>query len=147
MRHRAGSNDDEVERLKQRIRQLEQRLQPPAPRPASPVRMVRCFEIARGFEDCRDLGGTQDYRQFFFVPRVRDVFDHPVPMENVVIEKAQCAHRLIEQRPRDLLLLNQEQLVLPDVFRSQPIREESEVLRELRDAADVNRDGVRRIVA
>jgi hypothetical protein len=105
------------------------------------------LEIGRGFKPCRDLGGTQDYRQFFFVPRVREVFDHPVPMEDVVIEKAQGAHRLIEQRPRDLFALNQEQLVLPDVFRSQPIRRESEVLRELRYAADVNRDRVGRIVA
>jgi hypothetical protein len=95
------------------------------------------LEIGHGFEHCRDLGGTQDYRLFFFVPRVRDVFDHLV--EDVVIEEAQSAHCLIEQRPRDLLLLNQEQLVLPDVFRSEPIRGESEELRKLRDAADVNR--------
>ena len=36
MRQRAVSNDDEVERLKQRIRELEQRLQPPAPHVANP---------------------------------------------------------------------------------------------------------------
>jgi hypothetical protein len=68
------------------------------------------------------------------------VFDHPVPVKDVVIEKAERAHRLIEQRPRDSFPLNQEQLVFPDVFRSQPIRRETEVLREVRDAADVNRD-------
>jgi len=46
------------------------------------------------------------------------VFDHPVSVEDVMIEKAQGAYRLIEQRSRDLSPLNQEQLVLADVFRS-----------------------------
>jgi hypothetical protein len=56
------------------------------------------------------------------VPRVGNVFDHPVAVEDVVIEKAQRAHRLIEHRPCDLFPLDQKQLVLADVFGSEPIR-------------------------
>jgi hypothetical protein len=70
------------------------------------------------------------------------MFNHPVAVQHVVIEKPQRAHRLIEHRPRDLFPLNQEQLVLPHVFRSQPIRSEFEMLSEFGDAADVNLDRV-----
>jgi hypothetical protein len=85
------------------------------------IKMV-LFEVSGGVEDGCDFGGTQDYRQFFLVPRVRNVFNHPVAVEDVVIEEAQRAHRLVEHRPRHLLALNQKQLVLPDVFRSEPLR-------------------------
>ena len=75
------------------------------------------------------------------------MFDHPVAVEDVVIEKAQGAHRLIEHCPCDLFPLNQKQLVLADVFGSEPIRRESEMLSEFRYAADVSVDRVGRVVA
>jgi hypothetical protein len=56
------------------------------------------------------------------VPRIRNIFNHPVAAHQVVIEKAQCAHCLIEHCSRDLFPLNQEQLVFRAVFRSQLIR-------------------------
>jgi hypothetical protein len=104
------------------------------------------FEITGSFEDCCDFSGTQDYRQFFLVPRVRNMFNHPVAVEDMAIEKAQSAYGLIEHRPRDPFSLNQKQLVLPDVFGSEPIRGEFEMLSEFCDAADVNLDGVGRVV-
>ena len=80
------------------------------------------FEVAGGFKYGCNFGGTQNHRQFFLVPRVGNMFNHPVTVQDVAIEKAQGAHRLIEHRPRDFFLLNQEQLVLPDVFWSELIR-------------------------
>jgi hypothetical protein len=65
------------------------------------------FEVAGGVEDGCDFGRTQDYRQFFLVARVRNAFNHPVAVEDVMIEEAQRAHRLIEHRPGDLFALNQ----------------------------------------
>ena len=45
------------------------------------------FEVAGGFEDCRHFRGTQYYRQFLLVPRVRNMFNHPVAVQGVMIEK------------------------------------------------------------
>jgi len=42
-------------------------------------------------------------------------------MEHVVVEKTQRTYGLVEQRPRKLFPLHQEQLVLADVFRSESI--------------------------
>ena len=64
-----------------------------------------------------------------------------------MIEKAQGTHRLIEQRPRGLFLLDQEQLIFPDVLGPEPIWWESKVLSEFRYAADVSVDRVGRVVA
>ena len=55
------------------------------------------------------------------------MFNYPVAVEDVAIEKAQGAYRLREQRPGDFFPLNQEQLVLTDMLRSQPIWGEAEV--------------------
>jgi hypothetical protein len=49
------------------------------------------------------------------------MFDHPVSMQDVMVEKTQRAYGLVERRPRELFPLDQEQLVLSDVFRSESI--------------------------
>src|SRR5580704_15489943 len=100
------------------------------------------FEVAGDCKDRRYFGGAQDDRQLLFVSRVRDMFDHPVSVQCVVIEETQCAHGLVEDRPGDLLLLDEEELVLPDVFGAEPIRRGPKMLGEPGHATDVNLDGV-----
>src|SRR5216684_394002 len=70
------------------------------------------FEVRRALEECGYFGGAQDHRQLLLVPRIRNIFDHPVPMQDVVVEKTQRAYGLVERRPRELFSLDQEQLVL-----------------------------------
>jgi len=75
-----------------------------------------------------------------------DAFDGDFPVEGVGIEEAQGADGLDIGWKRDLFLFHQEQLVLANVFSTEPIRRAAEVLREGFDAMQVNPDGGRRIV-
>jgi len=95
------------------------------------------FEVVSDPEERRHFSRAQDDRQLLLVPGIRNVFDHPVSVEGVVIEEAQCAYGLVEDRPRHLFVLDQKQLVLPDVFRAQPIRRGTKVLGEVSHATDV----------
>ena len=70
------------------------------------------------------------------------MFDHPLAMQDVMVEKTQRAYGLVERRPRELFLLDQEQLVIADVFRAQPIGCGSKVLGEVSQAPDVCALGV-----
>jgi len=45
------------------------------------------FEVRRVLEERDDFGRAQDDRQFLLVPRVRNMFNHPVSVQGVVIEK------------------------------------------------------------
>jgi hypothetical protein len=66
------------------------------------------------------------------------MFYHPVAVQSVVIEKAECANRLIEPAHETLFPLHQVQLILADVLRSEPIRRGAKMPREISDAADVS---------
>ncbi len=83
------------------------------------------FEVADGFADGRHFGRAQHYRELLLVPRGGNMFNHPLAVEDLVREKAQGAHRLIEQRPRGFFLLDQEQLIFSDVLGPEPIWWES----------------------
>src|SRR5260370_20297182 len=100
------------------------------------------FEVAGDPKDRRYFGAAQDDGQLLFVSRVRNMFDHPVSVQRVVIEESQCAHGLVEDRPGDLLLLDEEELVLPDVFGAEPIRRAPKMLAEPGHPTDVNLDGL-----
>lgn len=53
------------------------------------------FEVASGFEYGCDFGGTQDDREFLLVPQIRNMFNHPVAVQHVVIKKPQCPYGLL----------------------------------------------------
>jgi hypothetical protein len=65
------------------------------------------------------------------------MFDHPLSMQHVMVEKPQGTYGLVERRPRELFLLDQEQLVSADVFRAQPIWGGSKVLGKISQTPDV----------
>src|SRR6266849_2542855 len=54
------------------------------------------FKVRRALEECGYFGGAQDHRQLLLVPGIRNIFDHPVPMQDVVVEKTQRAYGLVE---------------------------------------------------
>jgi len=83
--------------------------------------MARCFEVWCALEECCHFGRAQDHRQFLLVPGVRNVFNHPVSVQHVVVEKTQRAYGLVEQRPRELFPPDQEQTGILDMFRSELI--------------------------
>ena len=63
-------------------------------------------------------------------------------MQDVMVEKTQRAYGLVERRPRELFLLDEEQLVIADEFGAQSIGCGSEVLGEVSQAPDVCALGV-----
>jgi hypothetical protein len=56
------------------------------------------------------------------------MLDHPLSTQYAVVEKAQRANGLVERRPRELFLLDQEQLIRSDLLRSEAIGRGSKVL-------------------
>src|ERR1700758_4759124 len=100
------------------------------------------LEIWRALEDCGYFSGAQDHRQSVLVPRVGNEFDHPVPMQDVVVEKPQRAYSLIELRPRELFTLDQAQLILADVFGSELIGRGVKMLGKVGHTTDVCTLGV-----
>src|SRR2546425_528707 len=95
------------------------------------------FEIRRALKDCGYFSGAQDNRQLLLVARIRNIFDHPVPMQDIVVEETQRAYSLIEWRPRELFPLDQEQLVLADVLASELIWRGFKVLGKVGHTTDV----------
>jgi hypothetical protein len=60
--------------------------------------MVRCLRLRVASKTAATSAGLKT-RQLFLVPRVWNVFNHPVAVEDVMIEEAQGTNRLIEQCP------------------------------------------------
>ena len=58
-------------------------------------------------------------------------------MQDVMVEKPQRTYGLVERRPRELFLLDQEQLVLADVLRPEPIRGGLKVFGEVGDTTHI----------
>ena len=94
-----------------------------------------------------DFRGAQNHREFLFVARQRDAVDADGKMQRVGVEKPESANRLNIGRQRDLFLLDQVQLIFPDLFRSEQIGRFAEVFGELSDAANVSGDGSGGVVA
>jgi hypothetical protein len=75
------------------------------------------------------------------------MLDDPVPLKGGAVQKAQGADGLVEAAPRDLLLLDQIQLVSADLLRSELFRGPMEVTGEQRDAFDVRLLGLHGVIA
>ena len=73
--------------------------------------------------------------------------DGPVLLEGGAVEESQGAHGLIESGPGGVLLADQEELIGPDLLRSQKGGRFSEVLSELGHRPEVGVDRVGREVA
>src|SRR5712691_3099240 len=95
------------------------------------------LEVRRVLEECGDLGRAQDHRQLLLVAGIRNMFDHPLAMQDVMVEKTQRAYGLVERRPRELFPLDQEELVLAHVFRSESIWRGFKVLGKVGHTPDV----------
>src|SRR3990172_1006313 len=63
----------------------------------------------------RYLSNTQYFGKPFLLLRERDLLHYPFPLQRLPVEEFQRAHRLIEERPRCLLLIHQVPLILPNL--------------------------------
>ena len=79
-----------------------------------------CFEPAWGLEDGGDFRWAEDRREGFRPLGLRD--EHARLVEGDVVEKAQGTDGLHDERPRDVPLVDEIELILADVLGAQPIR-------------------------
>src|SRR5271155_5091690 len=100
------------------------------------------FEVRRDLEECCYFGRAQDQRKLLLLPMVRNMFNHPVSVQDIVVEKTQRTYGFVEHRPRELFLLNQEQLILTDMFRSEPIWLDFKMFGKVGHATDVSALGM-----
>src|SRR5262245_33031884 len=105
------------------------------------------FEMARGAEQRRDFGLTQDRRERFRPLGLGNVGEHLGLAERDVIEKAQGTDGLHDEGPGDVLLLDEIELILADLLGAKPRRGGPEMLSKLGHTAEIAFDRLRRIVA
>ena len=74
------------------------------------------------FEEPNDVLGVQDDRQRLAALRQRQGLDRPLPLERDLIEEAQGRHRTRHRCRRELPVIDQVQLVGPDVLGTEPFR-------------------------
>jgi len=63
-----------------------------------------------------------------------------------VIEKAQGTDGLTDQRPGDVLVLDEIELILPDLFGAEAVRRGAKVVGKLGDTAEIAVDSLGGIV-
>ena len=99
------------------------------------------FEVSFSLQECSNFRLTEHGRQPLLVSRIGDVFDHPLLTESNVIEEAESTDMLVEHRPGNPPLFDEEELILADMFGAKLIRGFIEMLSEVSDTADVSFDG------
>ena len=76
---------------------------------------------------------TEDDGQSLHWLRKRDVINHLLSAEGLLVKEAEVTNILIEHGPGGLLLLEKEELVVADVFGTEQVRRLIEVLCEFSD--------------
>src|SRR5438270_43492 len=94
-----------------------------------------------------DFGGAQNHGELLFVPRQRNAIEGNGNMQCVGVKKAECADGQNIGRKRNLLLLDQVELIFSDLFCAQQVRRFAEVFGELSDVANVGSNGAWGVVA
>ena len=101
------------------------------------------FEAAGSLEQGRHFGLTQDRREGLGPLGLRDIGEHVGLAERHVVEKAQATDGLHDERPGDVPLVDEIELILADVLGAKVIRGGAKVLGELGDTAEVGFDRFR----
>ena len=83
---------------------------------------------------------TQNGRQGFRALGLGDIGEHVGLAERHVVEKAQGTDRLHDERPGDVSLMHEIELILADLLRPQPIRGGAKGLGKVGDAAEIGLD-------
>ena len=104
-------------------------------------------EVCRRRQQRFDLFPAQNDREFLLAAWHRNAVDVELPVQGMAVKETQSADGLNVCRRADLLLVEQVQLVLPDLLRAELVRRLVEVCGELGDRADVTVHRRRCIVA
>jgi hypothetical protein len=105
------------------------------------------LEVGDDPQETLDLLAAEHYRESLGLLGKGDVLDHVGLAQTDAVEKAQGTDTLIDLGPGTLLSLDEEELKLADLGRTESIGGLAEVLGEFGNAVDVDLDGPRRIVA
>ena len=95
------------------------------------------FEAAGSLEQGRHFGLTQDRREGLRPLGLRDIGEHVGLAERHVVEKAQGTDGLHDERPGDVPLVDEIELILADLFGAKAIRGGPKVLGKLGDTAEI----------
>ena len=104
-------------------------------------------EVARGREQRRDIGPTQDHGQLLLAAWIGNVLDHPGDAQGGVIKEPESAHGLIEGGPRRFFLLDEIELIRTHMFRAQAIGRRVKMPGKGRDTAQIRPHGLVGVVA
>src|SRR5262249_33935067 len=90
---------------------------------------------------------AEDQKKSLLLAWKGNVLQQKCPLPSLPIEETQCANDLVIALPRQLLFLNQEQLVLTNVLRSELIGRAMKMLGECGDVQEVQSNGSRGVVS
>jgi hypothetical protein len=94
-------------------------------------------EIAGGINEPDRLFLCQDDRQFPGRSRIRHFFDGVVPLQCLAEEETKCGGLCADRSSALFSLVQQMQLVGPDLIRPKLVRWTLKVLRKIRDRPDI----------
>jgi hypothetical protein len=101
------------------------------------------FEATGSLEQGRHFGLTHDRREGLRPLGLRDIGEHVGLAERHVVEKAQATDGLHDERPGDVPLVAELELILADVFGAKAIRGGPKIRSKLGDTAEIGGNSLR----